>query len=211
MIVADRPEGQVSARRSRTAKLVADRVLLFATVCTVAWALTAVGFIERWSMMKRAQVSVHLIDGPSVTFEHTDGTRVQPSADRFGAPLSAMRTAKSSVTVIASIAVLNDGPRPITVRSAQLSGPFLTGNTQLVADSEGRILAGHTGHVRGSITVDCADAAQIVFDATHGVAATGQQPTELALTLVTANGVSHRVVLTLDDTSYAVQGRACTS
>jgi hypothetical protein len=208
--VPEGPEGPRHETARRRLKLVADRLLLFATVCTVAWALTAVGFIERWSMMKRAQVAVQLAGGPSIAFAHADGTRMQPSADRFGAPAADTRTTQSAVTVIASIALLNEGPRPVTIRSAQLAGPFLTGDTDLVADSEGRILAGHSGHVRGSITVDCADAAQIVYDAAHGVAASGQSPTELVLTVVTANGVAHRVVLTIDDTSYAVQGRACT-
>jgi hypothetical protein len=199
------------AETRRKAKLIADRVLLFVTVCTLVWAVTGVAFVEKWSMIKRSTIAVHLPGGPAVTFANLDGTRFQPAADTLGSttPAAARLAAEPTLTVIVSITVVNDGPRPVTISSADLSGPFLTGDPTLVADAGGAVAAGYASHVRGSITVQCAAASSVVADAAESVALPGQAPTVLGLTVVTANHVSHRVDLTIDTTAYAVQGRAC--
>jgi hypothetical protein len=193
------------AETLRRVKILADRTLLFVTVGSLAWALTGTAYIEKWSRIDKSTLSLHLAGGPGIELTPLDGTRYQPSTYTLGVT----KAVPSSITVIARIPFINNSPRAVTVRAASLSGPFLAGAPALAPGADGRVSSNRSGYVEGSVTVQCAATGSLAADATQGIAHPDEGPTVLTMTVVTADMKSHQVTLTIDDTAYAIQGRAC--
>ena len=193
-----------SSRMWRTVKRVLDAVLVLGIVWAVAWAATNGVFVAQRAVANRAIVQVHIANG-ALALHTLDGAVI-----RTGIAHTAVRHGERTLRV--SVYIENEGPDGIVMKSATLSGPFLTGPAQLTHTGNGYAAVRQIVPLTGVVTVDC-DAAAAVADALVALTpiARDQPPTRVVLTLDDANGKAHQVTMTLDTTAAALQGQVCVS
>ncbi len=188
----------------RRGKSVADRVLLFVIAWAVAWAVVNGVFVAQRASTNRAVALVHLASQPAVRIERP-GTE---SDDRTTLPTEVL---SGTQTERISIAVANDSPDGVVLKSGTLTGPYLTGAVRLVPDATGYIVPTGAIHLTGTVTVDCDAAAQTASALTDGRPSPEHEATTVAISVADPNGTVHHVNLVIDTTAYAVQGQVCTS
>ncbi len=187
----------------RRTKLILDAVLILGIAWAVAWAATNGIFVAQRAYTNRTIVQVHLANNP-VTLHTLNGARITPKVQYLG-----VRHGPQTVRVAVSIS--NEGPDGVVLRSATLSGPYLTASTVLTHSGSGYVATRSIAPVSGVVTVDC-DAAAGVADALVAMRPAAEQaPTVLTLTVADADGATHRETMTLDTTAMALQGQVCVS
>jgi hypothetical protein len=183
---------------------VLDAALVLGSAWALAWAATNGVFVGQRAVANRAIVSVHIANG-ALALHTMDGAVI-----RTGIAHTAVLHGERTLRV--SVFVENEGPDGIVMRSATLSGPFLTGTAQLAHTGNGYAAVFQNVPLTGTVTVDC-DAAAPVARALVALTpiARDEPPTLVTLTLDDANGKAHQVTMTLDTTAAALQGQVCVS
>jgi len=188
----------------RRGKSAADRVLLFVIVGAIAWAVVNGVFVAQRASANRAIALVHVAPQPAVQIERpgdgTDGRATLPTE-----VLSGTQTERIS------IAIANDSPDGVVLKSAALTGPYLAGAVRLVPEATGYIVPTGSIHLTGTVTVDCDAAARTASALMDGLPSPQDEATTLVLSVADPNGTVHHVNLVIDTTAYAVQGQVCTS
>lgn len=187
----------------RRTKLILDAVLLLGIAWAVAWAATNGIFVAERAYTNRTIVQVHLANNP-VTLHTLSGVKITPKVQYLG-----VRHGPQTVRV--AIGISNEGPDGVVLRSATLTGPYLTASTVLKPAGSGYVATRSIAPVSGVVTVDC-DAAAAVAGALVAMSpAPAQAPTVLTLTVADADGAAHQETMTLDTTAMALQGEVCVS
>jgi hypothetical protein len=189
----------------RRVKLLADVVLLVAVFGALGWAATNGVFVANRAADDRAQALVHLGGLPTVTLTEIGSKR--PLSD---VPPTIVLSGIHSDRI--SIALTNDGTDGVTVQSAMLSGPFFPRAMKLVPNHPvGAYIGGQgTSILVATVTVDCDAAAPVAQALVAGEPGSPEPPTTLKLSAKDTNGTAHSVLLTIDTTAFAIQGRVCT-
>jgi hypothetical protein len=187
----------------RRVKLLADVVLLVAVFGAIGWAATNGVFVAQRAADDRAQALVHL--GGPVKLTEIGGKGALSAAPPTIA-LSGVHADRIS------IAVTNDGTDGVTIESGTLSGPFFPRAMKLMPNNRSSAyIGGHSsGALIGTATVDCDAAAPVSQALIAGQPGSPQPATTLELSAKDTNGTVHSVLLTIDTTAYAIQGRVCT-
>jgi hypothetical protein len=188
----------------RSAKLLADGVLLVAVIGAIAWAATNGVFVAKRAANDRAQALVHLGGLPTVKLAAVGGRTLLSTAPPT-IVLSGMRSDRIS------IAITDDGTDGVTLKGGTLTGPFFADAVTLVPNDHGGYVAGHgTAVLVGTVTVDCDAAASVSHALVTGQQDSPQQTTDLTVTAKDTNGNMHTALLSVDSTAFAIQGRVCT-
>lgn len=207
-VTADRPRRWLEAwwpsPAWRGIKRVLDVSLIVGIVWALAWAAANGVFVAQRAVANRAIVQVHVANG-ALALHTLDGAVI-----RTGIAHTAVRHGERTLRV--SVYIENEGPDGIVMKSATLTGPFLTGPAQLARTGNGYAAVRQIVPLTGVVTVDC-DAAAAVANALvdQTPIARDQPPTTVALTLDDANGKAHQETMTLDTTAAALQGQVCVS
>lgn len=193
----------LTTSRWRWIKLLADGVLLVAVMGAIGWAAVNGGYVAHRAADNRAQALVHLGGLPTVRLAAMSGKAVG------AAPPTVVLNGIRSERI--SIAITNDGVDGVTIVDGTLTGPYFSSVVKLLPNKNHGFVAGSgTGLLVGTVTVDC-DAAAPVSDALVGGRLSSAQPaTALTVSVKDTNGTLHSVLLPIDTTAFAVQGRVCT-
>lgn len=188
----------------RNVKRVLDAVLIAGVAWAVTWAATNGVFVAQRAVANRAIVQVHIANG-ALALHELNGPVI-----RTGIVHTAVRHGERTLRV--SVFIENEGPDGIVMKSATLTGPFLTAPAQLAPSGNGYAGVHDIERMTGVVTVDC-DAAAPVASALVGLIPLNRQqpPTLVALTLDDADGKAHQETMTLDTTAAALQGQVCVS
>ncbi|HEV2346812.1 MAG TPA: hypothetical protein VGS97_22105 [Actinocrinis sp.] len=187
----------------RRIKFTADRVLLVAVLGAIGWTVVNGVFVAQRAATDRTQVLVRLGGPPTLGQSVTPG-KESANAAPPAVVLNGVRSARIE------IAIANDATDGVSLQGGTLTGPYLSGNTKLEPDNHDGYVMGHgTIHLVGTITVDCDAAAPVTHALVAGRQGTAQQVTNLTVTLTDTDGALHSVILTVDTTALAIQGRVC--
>ncbi|MGH3414930.1 MAG: hypothetical protein ACRDVE_21390 [Actinocrinis sp.] len=200
----------------RGVRRAADRLLLVAAVGAIGWTAVNTGFVADRAIANRGAAILHLGSQPEVKVAVAGGTAADkatgtdPGDGAVGRPVMPTGTLVGTHSEGVSISIVNDGPDGLVVKRAVLSGPYLDGPVDLVANRKGYVAGGSGASLSGTVTVNCAAAAQVARSLVAGQSVLHQAATAIAITMDDANGKTHQTVLTIDTTAMAVQGRMCT-
>lgn len=187
----------------RRIKFLADRVLLVAVLGAIGWTAVNGVFVAQRAATNRTQVLVRLAGPPTLGHAVVAG---RESAN--AAPPTVVLAGVQSARI--EIAIANDATDGASFKGGTLTGPYLSGNTKLAPDiSDGYVMGHGTIHLVGTITVDCDAAIAVTHALVAGRQGTTQPVTNLTITLTDTDGALHSVILTVDTTAFAIQGRVC--
>jgi hypothetical protein len=188
----------------RRVKLLADAALLIAAVGAIGWAATNGVFVAKRAADDRAQALVHLGGLPTVRLSAV-GSKTPLSSAPPTIVLSGIRSERIS------LALTNDGNDGVTLKSGTLTGPYFPSPMKLVPFNHGGYVAGHgTSLLIGTVTVDCDAATSVASALVSGQLDTTQPATAVTVSAKDTNGNMHTLLLTVDTTGLAIQGRVCT-
>lgn len=188
----------------RWTKLVADGVLLMAVIGAIGWAATNGVFVAKRAADDRAQALVHLGGLPTVKLSAV-GSKAPLSTAPPTIVLNGIRTERISLYFT------NDGNDGVTLKSGTLTGPYLPSPVKLVPFNHGGYVGGHsTTLLIGTVTVDCDAATSVANALVTGQLDSPQPATTVTVSAKDTNGNMHTVLLPVDTTGLAIQGRVCT-